>query len=276
MMKSALLGVCGLVITGCAPFLAVEKAQKTDLPEVSCFTRPQGGCVFDHNPLRVETKAITIQNRPYKFFPTSVTLNFVDALGRDWQAPKGTLTDGASIPEIFTAIVGKPTSPEYINAAAVHDAYCGIGNESGPRFHDGRWEDVHRMFYDGLIVGGTPELRAKLMYAAVWLGGPRWETTRMLDRVSDADLQTAMKATKNYISANSPTLPELDRYLRKWENHLLLDTQEEEVPEDNAAGPLEPYEPTYPEEPYEPTYPDDPYDPTYPGDPNDPTDPGLT
>ena len=36
------------------------------------------------------------------------------------------------------------------------------------------WPEVHRMFYEGLLVGGTPVARAQLMYAAVWLGGPRW------------------------------------------------------------------------------------------------------
>ena len=30
------------------------------------------------------------------------------------------------------------------------------------------------MFYEGLLAGGTSTARAQLMYAAVWLGGPRW------------------------------------------------------------------------------------------------------
>ncbi|MGH1415463.1 MAG: DUF1353 domain-containing protein [Pelagimonas sp.] len=265
MFRSAIFGACAVALTGCAPLAVLEKAQNTDLPETSCFTRPSGGCVFDQNPLLVEPTPVTIQRRPYKFFPVAKTLNFVDYQGRKWVAPRGTLTDGASIPEIFTAIVGKPTSPEYVNAAAVHDAYCGIGNEAGTRWHDGRWEDVHRMFYDGLIVGGTPELRAKLMYAAVWLGGPRWETTLHLDRVETGDLQTAMRATKAYIEREKPTLPELDRYLKQWETHLLPVSPIAESP--MAEVEEEPME--YPEEPYETDYPNDPVSPVEIDSPTD-------
>ncbi|WP_299927160.1 DUF1353 domain-containing protein [uncultured Pelagimonas sp.] len=261
MLRFGIFGACALALSACDPIAVLQKAQNTDLPEVSCFTRPEGGCSFDQDPLRVEPKPVTIQRRPYKFFPTAATMNFVDSQGRNWVAPRGTLTDGASIPEIFTTIVGKPTSPEYVNAAAVHDAYCGIGNEAGTRWHDGRWEDVHRMFYDGLIVGGTPEFRAKLMYAAVWLGGPRWEITNRWDEVDTAELQTAMRATKSYISTSKPTLPQLDAYLRKWEFHLLTT-----IPrlEDNPSEAVEePHD--YFEEPYEPYDPYDPYDPVDPG-----------
>ena len=130
-----------------------------------------GGCTFSQSPLRVLPEPVELPKRPYKFFPTAGQLNFVDAQGKNWVAPPRTLTDGASIPKIFVAIVGDPTAPEFINAAAVHDAYCGVGNETGTMFHRAKWEDVHVMFYDGLIVGGTPEIRAKIMFAAVWLGG---------------------------------------------------------------------------------------------------------
>lgn len=31
------------------------------------------------------------------------------------------------------------------------------------------------MFYEACVAGGAAPTRAKLMYAAIWLGGPRWD-----------------------------------------------------------------------------------------------------
>ncbi|PYG32360.1 DUF1353 domain-containing protein [Pelagimonas varians] len=270
MIRIALLGAAVLSLSGCDPATVLQKANAVDAPEYSCFTKPSGGCSFDQTPLRVEPVPTQIQRRPYQFFPTAQTLNFVDAGGRNWQAPRGTLTDGASIPEIFTTIVGSPTAPEYVSAAAVHDAYCGIGNETGARFHDARWQDVHHMFYNGLIVGGTPQFRAQLMYAAVWLGGPRWETTRRLDQVDVRQKQWAMQRTKSYIAQRKPTLPQLDGYLRVLEIELLEHREgkggspkEELIKEIEDLNVETPYIDTpYVEEPYF----EDPYD-----NPNDPS-----
>lgn len=220
-MLRALFGpICLLALAGCDTLerMSAQVAQNAE-PEVSCRTRPDG-CAFDQGTLRVDPEPRVLPRRSYQFFPTADELNFTDARGRRWVAPKGTLTDGASIPEIFVAIVGQPTAPEYIHAAAVHDAYCGVGNELGVRFHDGRWEDVHRMFYDGLITGGTPPLRAKVMYAAVWLGGPRWNTHRDLRHLSVGDKQDAMRRVKLFIEDNDPPLPALVAFLEAQEKGM--------------------------------------------------------
>ncbi|BBU57780.1 hypothetical protein KU6B_40450 [Mameliella alba] len=240
MRKLALLSACVLAVAGCDPTTYIAQSSRAEAPEISCLTQPQGGCSFSQSPLRVLDEPVELPRRPYKFFPTADPLNFVDAHGKSWNAPPRTLTDGASIPKIFISIVGDPTSPEYINAAAVHDAYCGVGNERGPMFHRAKWEDVHVMFYDGLIVGGTPEIRAKIMFAAVWLGGPRWADPRgavvstqgqgaargpsfhnPLDAVPTWEKQEAMRKAKRYIERNRPPLPRLIAYLRRLENDLV-------------------------------------------------------
>lgn len=78
------------------------------------------------------------------------------------------LTDGATIPDWAQRLIGEPYSDEYLLAAVVHDHYCYDEN------HVRGWRETHRMFYDALLALGVPMVKAKIMYAAVYLGGPKW------------------------------------------------------------------------------------------------------
>lgn len=220
MNRFALLGTAVLTLSACDPLDHFARLQAVETAAVTC--PQQSGCTFNLAPLRVLPEPVELPRRPYTFFPTADELRFVDPTGREWIAPRRTLTDGASIPPIFVSIVGNPTAPSFINAAAVHDAYCGIGNELGERFHDGRWEDVHKMFYDALVAGGTEETTAKIMFAAVWLGGPRWNTVRGLTHVPPGRMQQAMRATKTFIERDNPDFAALQRYLW-WQERMMLD-----------------------------------------------------
>jgi hypothetical protein len=94
--------------------------------------------------------------------------SYVDGNGLAWTAPAGEIVDGASIPKVFWSIIGGPWEGKYRFASIVHDRYC--------RMHEGRhWQDVHRMFYEACLAGGTDERLAKIMYAAVYHFGPRWD-----------------------------------------------------------------------------------------------------
>ncbi|MEM6822451.1 MAG: DUF1353 domain-containing protein [Verrucomicrobiota bacterium] len=95
------------------------------------------------------------------------TISFTDATGKVWTAPKGWVVDGASIPALFWNTVGPPFVGDYRRASVVHDYYCDTKSES--------WKNVHRMFYDACLAAGESKTRARLMYAAVFAGGPRWE-----------------------------------------------------------------------------------------------------
>ncbi|WP_136440792.1 DUF1353 domain-containing protein [Pacificoceanicola onchidii] len=268
--------LAAVALTGCAPLAVLQKAQNVDAPVVSCEGYSGARCAFDQAPLRVLQEPVRIGSRPYEFFPTASQLNFVDADGTKWLAPRRTLTDGASIPRIFISIVGDPTSPEFINAAAMHDAYCGVGNETGIMFHQARWQDVHKMFYDGLVVGGTDAGVAKLMFAAVWLGGPRWETSRIIDHVPVARKQRAMRQAKSFIVRNNPSLGQLIRFLEIQDTAMLTS-----YPRPAAASNMErktqseyPQDASVEEEYGEYGYGDydfgdwyDPYDPNGYGDP---------
>jgi hypothetical protein len=85
----------------------------------------------------------------------------------DGNGQSGT-TDGASIPEWARPIIGDPYDPSYLKAAIIHDHYC--YNEN----HVRTWRQTHRMFYDALIDLGLGNTKAKIMYYAVYLGGPKW------------------------------------------------------------------------------------------------------
>ena len=220
MKRFAFLGASLLCLSACDPLQQFARLQTVETAIVTC---PQAtGCTFNLVPLRVLPEPVTLPRRSYTFFPTADELRFVDPRGRVWIAPRRTLTDGASIPPVFVSIVGNPTAPSFINAAAVHDAYCGVGNEEGVRFHDGRWEDVHKMFYDALVAGGTEPGTAKLMFAAVWLGGPRWNTLRGLSHVPAGRMQQAMRETQAFLEREEPDFAALQRYLW-WKQRVLLD-----------------------------------------------------
>jgi hypothetical protein len=85
---------------------------------------------------------------------------------RIWSAPIGACTDGASIPSIFWSVIGGPFEGKYRDASVNHDYECCI--------QQNLWQDVHRMFYDGMMARGEEFWRAKLMYFAVYFFGPRW------------------------------------------------------------------------------------------------------
>lgn len=244
---------CALLFSAAACAPTAERIDRVDtLEDINCSTRP--GCTYENSPVKVVDDPIELPRRPYKFFPLAEPLNFHDARNRDWVAPRGTLTDGASIPPIFVSLVGSPTAPEYVNAAAIHDAYCGVGNEGGRNFHNGRWEDVHRMFYDALVAGGTPDQRAKVMYAAVWLGGPRWRTYQDLSLIPPATKRNAMRKAMKYVEENDPSLSQLERKLLRlqaemYEQHA--DLYQNLSRGDGSAEEREPEaEEEYPEEDY--------------------------
>lgn len=95
---------------------------------------------------------------------------FRDPNDKKWSVPAGTIVDGASIPKAFWSIIGGPFEGSYRNASVVHDHYCVVRTEP--------WQDVHRMFYYGLRAAGTSSAKSKVMYYAVWVGGPRWQPVR--------------------------------------------------------------------------------------------------
>ncbi len=114
------------------------------------------------------------------------SLSFVQGDGTEWLAPVGSELDGASIPWPLWSIIGGPFEGQYRDASIVHDYYCVSRTRS--------WSDTHRMFYDGMRCSGVSEVKAKIMYYAVYRFGPRWPTPG-LESVTVATAQPELSAS---------------------------------------------------------------------------------
>lgn len=107
---------------------------------------------------------------------------FIDPSGKQWLAKKGESVDGASIPKILWTSVGSPLVGKYRRATVLHDVECVHRREPHTM--------VHRMLYDAMLADGTSKAKAKKIYMAVIMFGPRWdENGDDLDFSEDEDLE---------------------------------------------------------------------------------------
>lgn len=95
---------------------------------------------------------------------------YIDPGGRRWDAPAGTVINGASIPRTLWSSVGSPYTGDYRRAAVLHDA--AVGKEGVLR------ADADSMFYFACLAGGCSLLQAKLLYAGVRIGA--WVTSNQV------------------------------------------------------------------------------------------------
>lgn len=91
---------------------------------------------------------------------------FIDARGVGWQARRGLVTDGASIPSWARPLVGEPFDRAFIKAAVIHDHYCVR--------HVRPWRQTPKVFYEALRASAVPKGKAGIMYFAILVGGPKW------------------------------------------------------------------------------------------------------
>lgn len=91
---------------------------------------------------------------------------FIDPMKVGWQASAGLATDGATIPFWAKPFIGGSFEKEFIKAAVIHDWYCDRTVRA--------WTQTHRVFYDALLASGVDSVKAKIMYYAVLVGGPKW------------------------------------------------------------------------------------------------------
>ncbi len=206
------LGVAFAVVLAAAAAVVGLALVEWQQAQADTCPQPAGSdrCRFVDGPLRISGTPVYLDNRQGAFLPTLEQVSFVDARGQRWTAPPNTLTDGASIPPVFAPLIGDRQRREFVLAGALHDAYCGIGNEALSTYHTRPWEDVHRMFYEALLTAGTAPRRAKVMFAAVYLGGPRWnDPARSLDMMSEEELMDEMKDNMRWIEEMDPDLDEI-------------------------------------------------------------------
>lgn len=91
---------------------------------------------------------------------------YIDPSGSRWDAPKGWIVDGASIPQFAWSVIGAPLDGPYRNSSVIHDVAC--DQKQRP------WRDVHQAFYTAMLAEKVGPIKAKIMYGAVYRFGPRW------------------------------------------------------------------------------------------------------
>jgi hypothetical protein len=156
-MKSFLIWVTGVIIGIVGSLLAVAGG----LLDLTAPPAPSKEWGEFSSPPKVEVLGDGRMLRLLEDFA------YIDPRNKTWVAQQDTTVDGASIPRAFWSITGGPLEGRFRNASIIHDEACERMTDS--------WQDVHRMFYEACRCGGVPELQAKVMYAAVYHFGPRWE-----------------------------------------------------------------------------------------------------
>ena len=82
------------------------------------------------------------------------------------------------------------------------------------------------MFHDALLAAGVAPTKAKAMFSAVYLAGPRWDDpARMLDAVTDDRLKEEMRLCLEFIVRENPSRAEIEAWMR--ERELALQGAEE-------------------------------------------------
>jgi hypothetical protein len=92
---------------------------------------------------------------------------YIDPLERKWDAPRGSIVNGADIPMEFWSIAGGPFEGKYRKASVLHDVACQVKKQT--------WRRVHRMFFDAMMCEGLPLKKALALYGAVYHFGPQWD-----------------------------------------------------------------------------------------------------
>ena len=141
--------------------------------------------------------------------------SYTDPKGKKWSVPVGSVINGASIPPSLWSLVGSPYTGNYRRASVIHDYYCGTKSET--------WQDVHRMFYYAMIAGGVDTIQAKVFYAAVYGGGPRWKAIvsknlegneeKTIVPVRTTVSSSALEKTNTWIRSTNPSLEDIERHL---------------------------------------------------------------
>jgi hypothetical protein len=190
MDRSIVLGVCLLAVAGCK-----KPESKGASGEFGCF---EGDVVAKWDE---SGRTMTLKE----------DFAYVDPREKRWVAPKGSVTDGASIPRPFWSFIGGPFEGRYRKAAVVHDVACRQKSEP--------WADVHRMFYEACRCGGVEDRMAKTLYWAVYHCGPHWEIApknrlglRAYARAmapAPVDDELARRA-KEYFDTHNPSLAEIE------------------------------------------------------------------
>jgi len=117
--------------------------------------------------------------------------SFTDPRSRVWEAPAGSVVDGASIPRALWTVVGSPYTGDYRRASIVHDVAC---DEAGGNTKKRRAAD--RMFFHGCRAGGCSIWQSTVLYLGVRVGAsasevPAWHAAASIETAGPRTRRTA-------------------------------------------------------------------------------------
>lgn len=115
--------------------------------------------VFSGNP---KTEWLTDANGMDRDMVLLEDFWYRDPAGRQWDAPKGSVINGTSIPQALWTVVGSPYTGDYRRASVVHDVACDTAGVNR--------DDADTMFYQACRSGGCGFLQAQILYTGVRLG----------------------------------------------------------------------------------------------------------
>ncbi|GAA0488065.1 hypothetical protein GCM10009096_33780 [Parasphingorhabdus litoris] len=125
---------------------------------------------------------------------------FIDDAQLVWSVPAMVRVDGASIPKFAWSILGSPFVGRYRKASVVHDWYCDIRTRE--------WKATHRMFYEAMRTSKVSGAKARIMYAAVYYAGPRWDVAADYNsELAEAMTPTAYSSLEQSERVDRPAPP---------------------------------------------------------------------
>ena len=197
---------------------------------------------FSGNPI---TRWLVDSNGKDRDMELLEDFSYTDPDGNVWPAPKGSVINGASIPEALWSTVGSPYTDDYRRASVVHDVACGTpGIER---------KAADRMFRSACLAGGCGRMQANILYAGVRIGA--WSNANLPAEALENEL-FVIKTTADFsgapdhaylnnklsaIAADMAKLPataniaDLDRLIEK---HLVIPEGEAVTLNDGIAPPV--------------------------------------
>jgi Protein of unknown function (DUF1353) len=133
-------------------------------------------------------------------------LRYTDPNGVVWDAPAGSIVDGASIPRYLWSILGGPFEGQYRNASVLHDV--AYGEKKRP------WRDCDRMFYYAMRCSGVNAIEAKTMFYAVYRFAHHWKFT--IKRAKPVKYEGGLVARGEEIPRAVPVNPDQINDARDW------------------------------------------------------------
>ena len=155
---------------------------------------------------------ITKWNRDGRTMTVMSDLTYTDPQGEVWDAPAGSIVDGASLPRYLWSIMGGPFEGQYRNASVLHD----VAYER----HNRPWQDCDRMFYNAMRCSGVNVVEAKTMYYALYRFGNHWKFPIKRAKAVKVGRATVARAIPRAVPVNQNEVDDARDWIRRAEPSL--------------------------------------------------------